>query len=122
MTDFEQTTPTGDLSENAEGSKPTTGGRSFGSGFRNNNSRCYNCGQTGHLSYDCHRGRGGGNGGGGGFGGNGGFRGSRGQRCYNCQQEGHISRECPNPPGAKSCYNCNGEGTLAFYFWLTRFA
>lgn len=113
MTDLEAAPATADLAaESTESSKPAErGGRSFG-GFRNNNSRCYNCGQTGHLSYDCHRGRGENNGGGGGGfrGGNGGFRGSRGQRCYNCQQEGHISRECPNPPGAKSCYNCNGEG------------
>ena len=38
MTDYEQST--GDL-DNAEDTKGS-GSRSFGSGFRNNNSRCYN--------------------------------------------------------------------------------
>ncbi|KAF7493425.1 Cellular nucleic acid-binding protein [Sarcoptes scabiei] len=75
----------------------------YGGGDRRRNNRCYNCGQPGHYSYDCHRQQNGFSS----------FRGRNNQRCYNCQQEGHFSRECDLPPGQKSCYNCGNEGHLS---------
>lgn len=80
--------------------------RSFGGDRRGprNNGRCYNCGQFGHLSYDCRK-----------MSMNGpmNFRSRNVLRCYNCQREGHISRDCPNPPGSKTCYNCGAEGHMS---------
>lgn len=103
------------------------GGRGQSSGPR----VCYNCGEEGHMSFDCpkprkergpprDRGMGGG-----GYGerrspSSSSFREQRGpMSCYNCGQEGHLSRDCTAPrkerrdPSTVTCYNCGEAGHIS---------
>ncbi|KAF9992867.1 hypothetical protein BGZ80_008380 [Entomortierella chlamydospora] len=42
----------------------------------NQGSKCYNCGNSGHISRDCTEER-------------------KEKACYKCGEAGHISRDCP---------------------------
>ncbi|KAI2807078.1 hypothetical protein BLOT_009040 [Blomia tropicalis] len=88
-----------DVDSASPDSAPVSKASGGGARPRFKNNRCFNCGQTGHLSYNCRHERNG-------------YR-PRTSRCYNCQQEGHISRDCTNPTAAKSCYNCGAEGHIS---------
>lgn len=55
--------------------------------------RCYNCGQMGHISYDCT------------------FPQVR-KACYTCGNHGHLSRDCPQKKKLLVCYTCRQVGHI----------
>lgn len=59
-------------------------------------TRCFNCGKSGHTSRDCTKPQG-------------------STACFVCGEEGHTSRSCPKAPvaGPARCFNCGMSGHLA---------
>lgn len=53
--------------------------RAAGAAGPNGESRCFNCGKTGHWARDCKEG-------------------DWKNKCYRCQKSGHIERHCPENP------------------------
>ena len=55
------------------------------------NFKCYSCGDFGHRSSEC----------------------TKGKICYSCNETGHIARDCKNPKQGRTCHYCKKEGHLS---------
>ena len=80
-------------------SSGTSSGKS--SSKSNEQTRCFNCGKTGHVSAECSQPQG-------------------STACFHCGKEGHLSRACPTAPqsaeadpATAKCFNCAKIGHLS---------
>ena len=82
--------PVGEIQQ----SSPTAEALGLGGLTRPLRIRCYNCGQMGHISYDCQSPQ---------------VR----KTCFSCGNAGHLSRDCPERLSKAQCNHCQQVGHFA---------